>query len=147
LLISAYKAKGKLFAFSHLRDRSLWRRTDKQLDWVMYPGDRNQIEDKTVDAIMGLLETKKQEDRNATVELSAADVVDQSVHVSPGGVAPSFATTPSGIVRFNALLIRSERQKHVYTTLVLKAELALLNDDLEPDKKKIKDAKNAKINL
>ena len=30
----------------------------------------------TADAIMGLLETKRQEDRNATVELSAADVAD-----------------------------------------------------------------------
>jgi hypothetical protein len=60
------------------------RRTDKQLDWVMEPGDPNQVEDElmmmvfgvTADAIMGLLETKRQEDPNATVELSAADVVD-----------------------------------------------------------------------
>jgi hypothetical protein len=48
----------------------------------MEPGDPNQVEDALMmmvfgvptDAIMGLLETKRQEDRNATVELSAADV-------------------------------------------------------------------------
>jgi hypothetical protein len=39
LLLSAYKANGKLFAFSHLRDFfSLQRTNDKQLDWVMEPG-------------------------------------------------------------------------------------------------------------
>jgi hypothetical protein len=79
---SSYKANGKLFAFSHLRDFfSLWRSTDKQLDWVMEPGDPNQVEDElmmmvfgvTADAMMGLLETKNREDRYTTVELSAAD--------------------------------------------------------------------------
>jgi hypothetical protein len=35
----------------------------------------------TADAIMGLLETKRQEDPNATVKLSAADVVDH-MHAS-----------------------------------------------------------------
>jgi hypothetical protein len=88
LLFSAYKANGKLFGFSHLREFfSLQRSTDKQLDWVMKPGDPNQFEDELmmivfglpVDAIMGLIETKRREDQNATVEVSVADVMDHKL--------------------------------------------------------------------
>jgi hypothetical protein len=48
----------------------------------MEPGDPSQVEDELMvvgvpaEAIIGLLETKRQEDRNAMVELSAVDVVD-----------------------------------------------------------------------
>ena len=50
----------------------------------MEPGDPNQVVNElmmmvfgvTADGIMGLLETKRQEDPNATVELSAVDVMD-----------------------------------------------------------------------
>ncbi len=50
----------------------------------MEPEDPKQVEDElmmmvlgvTADTIMGLVATKRQEDPNATVELSAADAVD-----------------------------------------------------------------------
>jgi hypothetical protein len=85
MLLSSYKALGKMFGFSHLVDFfSLWRKTDGQLKWVMEPGDPNQIEDELImmrfglliDGIMGLLKTKRQNDSSASFEISAVDVLD-----------------------------------------------------------------------
>jgi hypothetical protein len=68
LFLSAYVANGNTFTSSHLRDLfSLSRRTDKELNWAIEPGDPNQVDDKlimmvigvTIDAIMGLIETKR----------------------------------------------------------------------------------------
>jgi hypothetical protein len=46
---------GKLFAFLHWRHLiSHWRRTDKQLDWVMELGDPNQVEGELVMTAFGV---------------------------------------------------------------------------------------------
>jgi hypothetical protein len=85
MLLSAYKALGKMFGASHLVDFfSLWRKTDGQLKWVMEPGDPNQIEDELImmifglliDAIMGLIATKRKDDPGASFDISAVDVLD-----------------------------------------------------------------------
>jgi hypothetical protein len=53
LLLAAFKASGKPFAFSHFRESfSLWRRTYKLLDWVMESGDPNQVEDKLMKIVL-----------------------------------------------------------------------------------------------
>lgn len=74
MMLSGYKAQGKLFAKTHLEDIfSLWRTTEGKLKWVMEPGDPNQIEDELImmllglftHAILGLIETKREADPNA----------------------------------------------------------------------------------
>jgi hypothetical protein len=85
MMLSGYKAQGKLFAKTHLEDIfSLWRKTEGKLKWVMEPGDPNQIEDELImmllglftHAILGLIETKREADPNAEFELSAVDVLE-----------------------------------------------------------------------
>jgi hypothetical protein len=85
MTLSSYKALGKMFGFSHLVDFfSLWRKTDGQLKWVMEPGDPNQIEDELImmifglliDAIMGLVATKRQNNPDVPFDISAVDVLD-----------------------------------------------------------------------
>jgi hypothetical protein len=85
MMLSGYKAQGKLFAETHLKDIfSLWRKTEGKLKWVMEPGDPNQIEDELImmllglftHAILGLIETKREADPNAEFELSAVDVLE-----------------------------------------------------------------------
>ena len=49
LILETHKKRGSLFGDTHLRDIfRKWRPTDKQLDWVMAPGDPNQVDSEIV---------------------------------------------------------------------------------------------------
>ena len=49
LVLETHKKRGSLFGDTHLRDIfRKWRPTDKQLDWVMAPGDPNQVDSEIV---------------------------------------------------------------------------------------------------
>ena len=49
LLLEAHKKRGGLFGMTHLRSIiHPWRPSDKQKDWIMNPGDPNQIDDESV---------------------------------------------------------------------------------------------------
>lgn len=57
LVLETHKKRGSLFGESHLRDifRN-WRKSDKQLDWVMDPGDPSQIDDEMIMYHLGKFE-------------------------------------------------------------------------------------------
>lgn len=47
LVLEAHKKRGKMFGDTHLRDFfKKWRKTEGQLEWVMDPGDPNQVEEE-----------------------------------------------------------------------------------------------------
>lgn len=91
LSLSAYKALGKLFAETHLKDFfKCWRKSDKQLKWVLDPGDLNQVEEELTMMMMGILSDatfhcvnkKKREagdSRSASVDVSSTDVIDHII--------------------------------------------------------------------
>lgn len=85
--LNGWKSNGKLFAEALLNDIfSLWRSSEKQLKWVMEPGDPNQIEDETtmyvlaqysaaIDGYIAVLE--KQE--NPTFDVKVTDVIEHMI--------------------------------------------------------------------
>ncbi len=49
LVLETHKKRGTLFGDTHLRDIfRKWRKSDKQLEWVMDPGDPNQVDKEMV---------------------------------------------------------------------------------------------------
>lgn len=48
LILEVHKKRGLMFGDTHLRDIfGKWRKTDKQLDWVLDPGDPNQVDEES----------------------------------------------------------------------------------------------------
>lgn len=92
LMLESHKKRGDMFGPTHLRDFfSAWRTTDKQLDWVMHPGDPNQIDGELImyhlamylSAIRALVK-KKREDQQIPlstnhVKINPCEVVDYMV--------------------------------------------------------------------
>ena len=79
-----------MFGPTHLRDFfSAWRTTDKQLDWVMHPGDPNQVDAELImyhlamytAAVRGLIKSKRDEREPGveSINLNPCDVVDHMV--------------------------------------------------------------------
>ena len=68
MILETHRKRGSLFGQSHLEDVfSCWRTTLGQLNWVMNPGDPNQIDCELamyvlavyISGMRGLIETKK----------------------------------------------------------------------------------------
>ena len=95
MILETHRKRGSLFGQSHLEDVfSCWRTTLGQLNWVMNPGDPNQIDCELamyvlavyISGMRGLIETKKIEYEEAVrgipdspppeIKICAADVVD-----------------------------------------------------------------------
>eukprot|EP00978_Attheya_sp_CCMP212_P010044 scaffold24040_cov56-Attheya_sp.AAC.3 len=81
-----HRKRGDIFGPTHLREIfSLWRKTNKQLDWVMSPGDPTQMSDELLlvilaqytCAVRGLVETRV--DHGGSLDVSADDVVDHMI--------------------------------------------------------------------
>jgi hypothetical protein len=85
--LTGWKANGKLFAEAFLNDIfRMWRSSDKQLKWVMEPGDPNQIEDEMVMFIVGQYAAAIEGQIDAskalglvTVDSSVCDIVDHMI--------------------------------------------------------------------
>ena len=81
-MLELHKMRGKLFGPSHLRSiwRS-WRASESQLNWVMTPGDPNQVDDELIwyhfgmiaSAILALMD-ERNEDESSEGGISATDV-------------------------------------------------------------------------
>jgi hypothetical protein len=80
-MLETHKLRGKMFGSAHLREVwGHWRSTTAQLDWVMRPGDPNQVEDELVmyyygaiaAAIKELIDRRKEKDEDT--DISAFDV-------------------------------------------------------------------------
>ena len=82
-MLETHKMRGRIFGPSHLRlIWELWRPTKAQLDWVMSPGDPNQVEDELVmyylaviaSAVFALLDRRVE--KNESIQgVSAMDVL------------------------------------------------------------------------
>ena len=92
LVLEAHKKRGDLFGPTHLRDFfSSWRTSDKQLDWVMHPGDPNQIDAELImyhlgmytAALQAMLQVRNQgsdtHDSNGTRSISPVDLVEYMI--------------------------------------------------------------------
>jgi hypothetical protein len=91
LVLEAHKKRGDMFGPTHLRDFfSAWRTTDKQLDWVMHPGDPNQVDAELImyhlamytAAIRSLVKAKREREPGRVldnVNVNPCDVVDHMV--------------------------------------------------------------------
>jgi hypothetical protein len=86
LELEMHRKRGDIFGPTHLREIfSSWRKTNKQLDWVMSPGDPTQMSDELLlvilaqytCAVRGLVETRI--DQGGSLDVSAADVVDHMI--------------------------------------------------------------------
>ena len=85
-MLETHRNRGYLFADTHLKNffRS-WRKSDAQLEWVIHPGDPNQINDELVMyilaiytiAIRGTVLKKKLTDNSPSV--SPVDVLDHMI--------------------------------------------------------------------
>lgn len=80
-MLETHKLRGKMFGYAHLREVwGHWRSTKAQLDWVMFPGDPNQVEDELVMYYLGAIAAAikelvdHREERNEDTDISAFDV-------------------------------------------------------------------------
>ena len=87
-MLTAWKAHGRLFGKTHLRPIfSCWRGTDKQLDWVLNPGDPNLIEDENIMTVIAhyivtiwaVCDKKLRESTSYDVKITASEVIDHMV--------------------------------------------------------------------
>ncbi len=80
-MLETHKLRGKMFGSAHLREIwAHWRSTKAQLDWVMSPGDPNQVEDEMVMYYFGAIAAAikelidHREKCNQSTDISAFDV-------------------------------------------------------------------------